>query len=188
MISQNTGRRVTYLPYPVWKGMASRLFRRRLICRKDRLEWKNKSTIRASKRYVMFQSIFWRLSARFGIHLAQTDLLWQNFVCSTWKATLTVMRLRRYIAGRNIINKDFIPAAWRESINAIKSLQLQMARHEVMDVKGIVSLFICIGDLRLCPLFAIVEDLAFEVFFGTWCISWRICGIFSTDGKAVACH
>lgn len=70
-------------------------------------------------------------------------------------------------ADQNFVNKDFAAPAWKESINPINELQLRTVDCKVMNVEGIVPMFIRIGDLRVLARFVIFENLALDVLIGT---------------------
>lgn len=49
--------------------------------------------------------------------------------------------------GPNVINKVFLPPFWKGSLNSINPLHLETANCEVVDVEGMVPLFIGIGHI-----------------------------------------
>lgn len=66
---------------------------------------------------------------------------------ATSNALLPVASVLNTSVGPNPINKDFLPLARKDSIKSIKSPQLLTANDEIVKMKGIVPLFIRIGDL-----------------------------------------
>lgn len=62
---------------------------------------------------------------------------------------LTVPVLLDTGAGPNLINKDLLQPAWTESVKSIQSSLLRTAIRKVMNVKKIVPLFLCIGDIHV---------------------------------------
>lgn len=81
----------------------------------------------------------------------------------TSNVLLTVGSLLDSGASPNLVSKDFLLQAWKDSIKSIQSLQLQAANGEVVNKEGIEPLLICIGDLGVCTLSVIVVNLAVDV-------------------------
>lgn len=95
-------------------------------------------------------------------------------------------------AGLNLINKDFLPLVWKDSIKWIKPPQLRTVNCEMVKKGGLVSLFVRMGYLRVRPWSGIVENLAVDILgpsFIDRCIR-RIFArkhkIFSWNSKPVA--
>lgn len=83
----------------------------------------------------------------------------------TSNPSLTVAGLLYTDGYPNLINKDFLPQAWKESIRAIKSPQLGTASLKVsnIDIEGIVPFPIRIGNLCVHVWSGTVENPAVEV-------------------------
>lgn len=67
----------------------------------------------------------------------------------------------------NLVNKDFLGQAWKESIKSSKSPQLRTGSREKVNIEGIVAEFIPMGDLRVRPWIGIVENLSVDVLLET---------------------
>lgn len=63
------------------------------------------------------------------------------FIGVTPSTLLSVASLHHMGASPNLTNKDFLPLAWKESVQLIKSLQLQTPNLKVVNKEGLVSLF-----------------------------------------------
>lgn len=73
---------------------------------------------------------------------------------------LTVKGLVDTGAGPKLVIKDFLPPAWRVSIKIIQLPPLRTSNCEVVSVKVMGPLFVLMGNLRVYPRFAVVENLA----------------------------
>lgn len=100
-------------------------------------------------------------------------------------ALLTVTTLFDRGAGPNLINKDFLPSAWKESDKSIKSPQWQAASGKVVNIEVIVPLSIRIGDLHVRASRRIVENPAVDVLLEALFIDQCIHRIFTTERKIV---
>lgn len=83
------------------------------------------------------------------------------------------------------VKKDFLPLTWRKSTKTNKSTLLGTANCKVVSFEGIVSLFVCMGGLRMSAWFGVVKNLAVDVLLGTSFIDRRIWGIFLIEQKFV---
>lgn len=66
-----------------------------------------------------------------------------------------------------MVVKDFLPPVLEESVKLIKELQLRTIIRKVVNVEGIVPLFICIGDLHVHNRFGTVKYLAVSILLRT---------------------
>lgn len=88
----------------------------------------------------------------------------------------------------NVVNKDFLPWAWRKSTETIESQLFRTLNRKVESVEGIVPFLVCMCYLRVCTGFEKVENLAVDVVLGTSftdCCIWRI---FPSERKVVLWH
>lgn len=86
------------------------------------------------------------------------------------------------------MNEDFLLLAWRKAMKTIESPSLHTANRNVEIVVDIVSLSVHMGDLRVRPWFAVVENLAVELLLGTSFIDCCILGLFSSVLRIVPSH
>lgn len=73
-------------------------------------------------------------------------------------------------------------------MKTIKSPPVRATNLEVLSVEGIVPAFLRMGDLRVCPLFRVLDNLAIEVLLRSLFIDRCIRGVFPSDRKIVPWH
>lgn len=83
-------------------------------------------------------SFFWKEIQQFKVQ-----------ICFLPNALLTLARILDAGAVPNILNKDFLPQAWKEFFKSIKLPHLQTANGDVVDLWSMVLLFIRIGPVRV---------------------------------------
>lgn len=91
-------------------------------------------------------------------------------------------------ASPNLIKKDFLPQAWKDSMNSIKSRQLRTVKRKVVHIDGIVTLLICMDSLHVCAWIGTGENLVVNVLLGTQFIDLCIRRILHTDRKIILWH
>lgn len=91
-------------------------------------------------------------------------------------------------SGANLIHKEFLLQAWKDSINSIKSTLFQTTSHEFVKTESIVPLLIRTGDLRVSTLFRSFENLAVKVLLGTTFIDRCIRSTLPNERKVVFWH
>lgn len=106
---------------------------------------------------------------------------------ATSRIILAVASLLDSGADLNLIYNDFLPPVWKQSIKSIKSTQLRTTNHEIVNLEGIVALFICICNLRRGAWFGTVENLTVDVLLGTPFIDQCLRRIFHTNCKIGPC-
>lgn len=109
----------------------------------------------------------------------------KNLVGVTWNALLTVVSLLNMDASPYLIKKHFLPIAWKESVNLVQPLQLWTNNCEILNIEGIVLLFITIGDLRVRALLVIFEILVVDILLRTSSTDQYIRSIFWTERKVM---
>lgn len=91
-------------------------------------------------------------------------------------------------ASPKLVSKDFLPTAWRESVESSKLPKLWTANCEVVTIKSIGPLLIGFGYLSVRTWFGIVENLAVDDMLGASFIDRVIRGTFLTERKIISCH
>lgn len=67
----------------------------------------------------------------------------------------------------NLMNKDFLPKTWKESIKSIKSRHFRVVSRQAMDIEVIVPLFFCYGNRHVHAWFRIVRNLPVHLWHWT---------------------
>lgn len=103
-------------------------------------------------------------------------------------ALLTVASLLHMGTGRNLINTDFLPQAWKDTIKWIQLQPLRTANREVMNIEGFVYLFIRTGDLRIRVWLGTFDNYDVAVLLGTSFMYRYIGGQFSIERQVLPSH
>lgn len=80
---------------------------------------------------------------------------------------LTVARLPILGATPNLVNKFFVLQAWKDSIKPIELVQQRKANRKVVNIEGIVALFIGMGNLHVRPWVGRVGNVAVDIVLRT---------------------
>lgn len=86
--------------------------------------------------------------------------LLKNLIGTTSSCVSTVAISFDRGTGPNLINKDFLPPAWKEAYKLTKLQPMQRADSEMVSTKGAVPLFFRIGKQHVHGWFGILENLA----------------------------
>lgn len=62
--------------------------------------------------------------------------------------------------GPNLIQTSFLPPEWRQKIKLVTGIRYLSASDGHIKVYGTLSLFICLGDFRVCLRFGVSKNLA----------------------------
>lgn len=108
-------------------------------------------------------------------------------ICITSNGLLAVASLLDTDTSPSSIEMDILPPGWKESVRSIKSQQSQTGKSVVVNIEGLLLLFIRIGDLCVRAWFVIFKNLAVDVLFVSSFIDTCVCGIFPPEYKSVPC-
>lgn len=109
----------------------------------------------------------------------------QTSVVMSSNAMLTVESLFGTGPGPDLVNKDFLPPAWRESMESIKSATRRTVQRYVVSIEGTIPLFVHMGTLSVRASFGVVNNLALDVLLGTSFIARRPRRVFPSKQNIV---
>lgn len=91
-------------------------------------------------------------------------------------------------AGPNLTNENYLKPQRKCCVKRVYSSKLRIAPKEVIEIQGVITLVVQIGDLHGQMWFEMVRNLVGKLFFGTMYSNKFICSIFPTEQKVVPDH
>lgn len=174
MFSQ-TWRKASRLLYYICIWVGSQPYLRTSTPCESRLNTGNTNSISASKGTLLDGRTVWRGFACYVVVFSQADIWHTRFGRCYVEWCIDLGKLSPYKWQTKLVEKYLIPQLWLEFIKPIESPSSRSMNREIINVRGIVSLFVGKGDLCLPTYYGIVENLAIDELLETSVIDSCIC-------------
>lgn len=91
-------------------------------------------------------------------------------------------------AGLNLVSSELVPPKWPQRIKPMADPGLTAATWRMINFRGVILLYVRLGDLGIPVWFGVVTGLAVSVSLRTTLIATFATGIFRPERKVVPQH